>query len=139
MVYVGIDWADDHHEVCMTDEKAVTLAEFQIPHSSKGFTSLHAAIAQHHSDPSQVLVALETSRGLLVYDLLCQGYHVYTINPKAVNRYKDRHVCRPRRTIAWTRWRKPICCAPTGTGFNPWRQPPSTIGSSIGCALIYAS
>ena len=39
-----------------------------------------------------MLVALETTRGLLVYDLLCHGYHIYAINPKAVNRYKDRHV-----------------------------------------------
>jgi transposase len=37
-------------------------------------------------------VALETTRGLLVYDLLCQGYQVYAVNPKAVNRYKDRPV-----------------------------------------------
>ena len=92
MLYVGIDWADDHHDVCLTDDTATTLAEFQIAHSAAGFASLHDAIAQHQSDPTQVLVALETSRGLLVYDLLCQGYHVYAINPKAVNRYKDRHV-----------------------------------------------
>lgn len=92
MLYVGIDWADDHHDVCVTDDTAATLAEFQIPHSVEGFVALHAAIAQHQSDPSQVLVALETSRGLLVYNLLCQGYQVYAINPKAVNRYKDRHV-----------------------------------------------
>lgn len=92
MLYVGIDWADDHHDVCVTDDTAATLAEFQIAHSAEGFATLHAAIAQQQSDPNQVLVALETSRGLLVYDLLCQGYQVYAINPKAVNRYKDRHV-----------------------------------------------
>ena len=92
MLYVGIDWADDHHDVCVTDDTAATLAEFQIAHRAEGFATLHAAIAQHQSDPNQVLVALETSRGLLVYDLLCQGYQVYAINPKAVNRYKDRHV-----------------------------------------------
>jgi transposase len=92
MLYVGIDWADDHHDVCVTDDTATTLAQFQISHSAEGFASLHTEIARHQSDPSQVLVALETSRGLLVYDLLCQGYQVYAINPKAVNRYKDRHV-----------------------------------------------
>jgi transposase len=39
-----------------------------------------------------VLIAIETSRGLLVHELLQKGYTVYAINPKAVNRYKDRHV-----------------------------------------------
>jgi transposase len=38
-----------------------------------------------------VLVALETTRGLLVDALVRSGYQVYAINPKAVNRYKDRH------------------------------------------------
>jgi hypothetical protein len=53
---------------------------------------LHAQIAQQQADPAAVVVALEPTRGLLVYDLLCQGYQVYASNPKAVNRYKDRHV-----------------------------------------------
>jgi len=39
-----------------------------------------------------VLIAIETSRGLLVHELLQKGYVVYAINPKSVNRYKDRHV-----------------------------------------------
>lgn len=38
------------------------------------------------------MVALETSHGLLVYALLCEGYQVYAINPKAVNRDQDRHI-----------------------------------------------
>src|SRR5215510_12002076 len=92
MLYVGIDWADDHHDVCCTDDTATTLVQFQIAHSTEGFATLHPQIAQHQADPAAVLVALETTRGLLVYDLLCQGYQVYAINPKAVNRYKDRHV-----------------------------------------------
>ena len=92
MLYVGIDWADDHHDICCTDDTATTLAQFQIAHNTEGFATLHAQIAQHQTDPAAVLVALETTRGLLVYDLLCHGYPVYAINPKAVNRYKDRHV-----------------------------------------------
>lgn len=48
-------------------------------------------IAQHQKSPSEVLIAIETSRGLLVHELL-RGNTVYAINPKAVNRHKDRHV-----------------------------------------------
>lgn len=92
MLYVGIDWADDHHDVCLTDDSAQTLAQFQIPHTPEGFNTLHATLARHQTDPRPVAVALETSRGLLVHDLLRHGYQVYAVNPKAVNRYKDRHV-----------------------------------------------
>ena len=80
MLYVGIDWADDHHGVCFTDDTAITLTQFQITHDTEGFTALHTHIAQHEAAAAAVLVALETTRGLLVYDLLCHGYQVYAIN-----------------------------------------------------------
>ena len=63
MLYVGIDWADDHHDVCFTDDTATTLTQFQIAHNTEGFAVLHAQIAQHEADAAAVLVALETTRG----------------------------------------------------------------------------
>jgi transposase len=92
MIYVGIDWADDHHDIAITDDSAETLSKFQISHDSSGFTKLHAQLASFKQSPDQILVALETNRGLLVHDLLRSGYLVYAINPKAVNRFKDRYI-----------------------------------------------
>ncbi len=92
MIYVGIDWADDHHEVAITDDSAQTLSQFHISHDSSGFAVLHGQLARFHQPPDQILVALETSRGLLVHELLRSDYSVYAINPKALNRYKDRYV-----------------------------------------------
>jgi hypothetical protein len=74
MLYVGIDWASDHHDVCLTNDSAQTLAAFRITHGSEGFECLHRIINEHQSEPQQVLVALETTRGLLVHDLLRSGY-----------------------------------------------------------------
>jgi hypothetical protein len=31
MLYVGIDWADEHHDVCFTDNTATTLAQLAAP------------------------------------------------------------------------------------------------------------
>jgi transposase len=92
MIYVGIDWADDHHDIVITDDSAKTLDQFRIDHTCDGFALLHSHIANHQPSPALVLIAIETSRGLLVHELLEKGYTVYAINPKAVNRYKDRHV-----------------------------------------------
>lgn len=92
MIYVGIDWADDHHDVAITDDSAKTLSQFQISHDSSGFAALHGQLAKFRQSPDQILIALETSRGLLVHELLRSGYSVYAVNPKAVNRYKDRYV-----------------------------------------------
>lgn len=92
MIYVGIDWADNHHDILITDDSAKTLDQFRIDHTCDGFALLHSHLANHQTSPSLVLIAIETSRGLLVHELLQKGYTVYAINPKAVNRYKDRHV-----------------------------------------------
>ena len=92
MIYVGIDWADDHHDVAITDDSAKTLSQFQISHDHAGFASLHGQLAEFKQSPGQILIALETSRGLLVHELLRSGYSVYAVNPRAVNRYKDRYV-----------------------------------------------
>lgn len=95
MLSVGIDWADDHHDVCLVDtactDACACLDRFRIAHSREGFENLHAKVHEHETDPSQVLVAIETPHGLLVHDLVRHGYCVYPINPKSVNRYKDRH------------------------------------------------
>lgn len=92
MIYVGIDWADDHHDVAITDDSAKTLAQFRISHDTSGFVALHDQITRFNHPSDQVLVAIETARGLLVHECLRSGYCVYAINPKAVNRYKDRYV-----------------------------------------------
>jgi transposase len=92
MIYVGIDWADDHHDVAITDDSAKTLSQFQISHDSSGFATLHGQLAKFKQSPDQILIALETSRGLLIHELLRSDYSVYAVNPRAVNRYKDRYV-----------------------------------------------
>ncbi|MBZ0110180.1 MAG: IS110 family transposase, partial [Candidatus Scalindua rubra] len=92
MVYVGIDWADDHHDVHITNDTTKLLAKFQISHDCDGFADLHNKIKSLAKDPVSVSIAIETNKGLLVNDLLTAGYTVYAINPKTVNRYKDRHV-----------------------------------------------
>ncbi len=92
MIYVGIDWADDHHDVHITNDTTKTLDKFQISHDCDGFANLHNKIKSLEKEPASVSIAIETNKGLLVNDLLCTGYTVYAINPKAVNRFKDRYV-----------------------------------------------
>jgi transposase len=52
---------------------------------------LHALAASHVVDPAQVVVGIETDRGLLVGALLAAGYQVYAVNPQVVGRYRGRH------------------------------------------------
>ena len=91
MIFVGIDWAEAHHDVCVLDEVGVVQAKGRVPDGVEGVARLHAMVADHAEDAAEVLVGIETDRGLLVGALVAAGYRVYAVNPFAVSRYRDRH------------------------------------------------
>ncbi len=90
MLLVGIDWADKEHVYCVMDEAGTTLATGTIEHTAEGLEQFMNAVRARVQTPHDVLVALETSHGPLVGALLDQGVTVYAINPKAVERHRDR-------------------------------------------------
>jgi len=90
VLLVGIDWADKEHVYCLMDEAGTTLATGAIAHTAEGLDQFMATVRARVKTPHDVLVALETSHGPLVGTLLDQGFTVYAINPKAVERHRDR-------------------------------------------------
>ena len=91
MIYIGIDWADQEHHVFITNDLGANLGSFAITHSVEGFAKLEDRVKGLSSDQKGCLFALEIASGLLVGYLLAKGYTVYPINPKAVDRYRDRY------------------------------------------------
>lgn len=92
MILVGVDWAEDDHDVTVMDAEGGVLATARVREGLDGIARLHAVVADHTDDPSEVVVGIEIDRGLLVTSLVAAGYAVYAVNPKAVARYRDRHV-----------------------------------------------
>lgn len=90
MIYAGIDWSDQDHKVYLTDDTENQLDAFVISHSPEGISMLFARIEKVASDVNDVLVALEKPSGLLASAILDKGFTLYPINPKAVDRYRDR-------------------------------------------------
>ena len=91
MIFVGIDWAEEHHDALIEDEAGNTLVRERVAEGLVGVGRLHARIAELAADPAEVAVGIELDRGLLVGSLVAAGYQVYAVNPKAVDRYRDRH------------------------------------------------
>ena len=91
MLFVGDDWAEDHHDVYLMNETGERLASRRLPEGLAGIRVLHGLIAEHAEDPAQVVVGIETDRGLWVDALTAAGYQVFAINPLAAARYRDRH------------------------------------------------
>jgi transposase len=91
VIYLGIDWAETHHDAYVMDEGGTMLAKGRVPEGVEGVGKIHEMVGAHAEDPSEVIVGIETDRGLMVGALIASGYTVYAINPFAASRYRDRH------------------------------------------------
>ena len=91
MIFIGDDWTEDHHDVYLMDEAGRRLASRRLPEGLTGIRGLHELIAGHAEEPAEVVVGIETDRGLWVGELTAAGYQVYAVNPLAVAHYRDRH------------------------------------------------
>src|SRR4051795_1870186 len=101
MLFVGDDWAEDHHDIEIEDETGRRLARARLPEGIAGLSRLHELVAEHLSEDDvapetgfvahNVLMGIETDRGAWVAALLAAGYQVYAINPMSVARYRERH------------------------------------------------
>ena len=91
MIFIGDDWAEAHHDVYLMDDAGKRLASRRLPEGLAGIRELHELIGEHVQEPNQVVIGIETDRGLWVGALSAAGYQVFAVNPMAVAHYRDRH------------------------------------------------
>jgi len=91
VIFVGIDWSEEQHEVEVMAAAGQRLRSLRIAHGVEGLAKLQETISEFTSDPSEVVVGVESDHGLLVNALVGSGYQVYPINPLTAARYRDRH------------------------------------------------
>jgi len=88
MMYAGLDWADDHHDVVVIDEAGHKLASKRVKHTKEGLEELilflESFTGKTHQD--QMACIVETNRGLLIAAILEAGFCVYPVNPKVADR-----------------------------------------------------
>lgn len=93
-VFVGVDWAEDHHDVCVMDTSGSVRSRGRVTNDLAGIAKIHdligRAIPADLDDDPEVIVGIETDRGLLVRALAAVGYRVLAVNPLGVDRYRDR-------------------------------------------------
>ena len=95
LLFVGDDWAEDHHDVEVMDASGRRLAKARLPEGVAGITRLHAMIGQWlgdavEDDAAQVKIGIETDRGPWVQALIAAGYTVFAVNPLQAARYRER-------------------------------------------------
>jgi transposase len=90
-VFVGIDWGTAQHAVDVGDAAGQLLAEQTVEHTSAGLTRFVDWLAQLAGGAlGEVAVAIEVPRGALVELLLERGAAVFAVNPKQLDRFRDR-------------------------------------------------
>jgi transposase len=88
MWYVGLDWADQHHDVAVLDEAGRRVGSRRVVHSQEGLDELKQFLLGIASRPEDLACIVETSHGLLITFLLEAGIPVYPVNPKTANQLR---------------------------------------------------
>jgi transposase len=85
MWYVGLDWADQHHDLVVLDEAGRRVGSRRVAHSQEGLQELKQFLLSITRHFEELVCVIETSHGLLITFLLEAGIPVYPVNPKTAN------------------------------------------------------
>ena len=113
--FAALDWAKDHHDVVVVDGHGSVIVDFRIAHSCAGWKSLTEKLSSYE----HVAMAIETSEGPVVEQLLSRALTVYPINPKSVRRYRERKRPSGSKTDRIDAWSTADALRTDGHG---WRQ-----------------
>ena len=90
--FVGIDWGSQRHQVCVLDRDRRLVGERAVDHDGASLAQLVAWLwTLAAGQPERVSVAIAVPRGAMVEGLVERGFHVFAINPKQLDRFRDRH------------------------------------------------
>jgi transposase len=91
-VYMGIDWSERKHDVCIINERGEVIQQLVIGHTPEGFLELDTARRRMEIGAQECVVGLETAHNLLIDFLWDQGYEqVYVLPPNAVKSAQGRY------------------------------------------------
>jgi transposase len=90
--WVGIDWGTEFHQVCVLDSEGKCLGERKFFHTSASMAEMTTwLISRANASPRLIHVAIERPHGAVVELLLQRDFAVSSINPKQLDRFRDRH------------------------------------------------
>lgn len=90
--FAGIDWAADSYQICVVDENGQVLGEKQFEHSGDGIRQcIEWLLESAGGNGSSLAAAIEVPHGAMVESLIENNLAVFAINPKQMDRFRDRH------------------------------------------------
>jgi len=91
LFFAGIDWGSQSHQVCIVDQHGSILGQKAFDHSGKGLSDMALWILESCGcNTDNIGISIEVNHGPVVQSLLEKGFDVYSINPKQLDRFRDR-------------------------------------------------
>lgn len=88
--YLGVDWADRVHQLYAGEENGVKIMEMKVKENPEGLAELGRWLNQSRAEQVELWAAIEKPHGRIVDFLLDHGVVVYPVNPKVLDRARDR-------------------------------------------------
>jgi transposase len=88
--FAAVDWGSERHQACLLDTAGRAVGERAFAHGGAGLAALCNWLVSMAGDPGAVAVAIEVPHGPVVDALLDRGFAVHAINPKQLDRLRDR-------------------------------------------------
>ena len=89
--YLGVDWADREHAVWVEDEAGAKVTFRTVAHTGVALVEFGRWLDEQRAQGVTLWAAIERPDGGVVDLLLDHGVVVYAINPKALDRARDRY------------------------------------------------
>lgn len=88
--YLGVDWADEFHQVWVSDPEGNKVIEKKVLENVDGLCEFGCWLDESRAKRIELWAAIEKPHGRIVDFLLDHGVAVYAVNPKALDRARDR-------------------------------------------------
>ncbi len=91
VAYAGVDWATEKHDVCVVDRSGRVLGERAFAADARGLAAMADwIVARGGASPEEIAVSIEVPHGPVVETLLERGFAMHSLNPKQLDRFRDR-------------------------------------------------
>lgn len=92
LCFAGVDWAREKHDACLQNSEGKVIGRTETMHSGEGLFKLAEWLVKTGGvAPEQIAIGIETPTGPVVEALLERGFAVFSINPKQLDRFRDRY------------------------------------------------
>jgi hypothetical protein len=88
--FAGVDWGSEKHQACIIDQQGTVAGERSFSHSGAGLAELGEWLLSIAGTANAVAVVIEVPHGPVVDSLIDRGFAVHSINPKQLDRLRDR-------------------------------------------------